>query len=254
MCSRRGSFEPPYHRAVPIPQLPFRGAPPHRATWLLAQAANFDPARWKRLLPDPAWWPPEMDNCPWRTQRPIWPYLDRATVLRIGEGATEPVGAARTYVAAAAWGSDTKARTVQRRAKVLAAERLGERLADAVPLMQSAGPVVAYDALHGNGNVIRDLGPSFGTKVLYFAGYDRSAGDRQPLILDRYVAIALNRLCGFTWAENNWPTSNYEQYLDIAHSWASEWGNTTPDVIERCLFSVGKAPRLAVGALTGVPM
>jgi hypothetical protein len=50
--------------------------------------------------------------------------------------------------------------------------------------------VKAYAYLHGDGrNLIPHLGPSFGTKVLYFSGYGRSHGDLQPLILDQYVAL-----------------------------------------------------------------
>ena len=238
----------------PVPPLPFSGDPPERDPWVLAQSANFDPARWKRMLPDPAWWPSEMEDAPCRTQRPTWPYLDRARVLRVGERADQPLGAVQTYVASAAWGSDTKVQTVKRRGRVLAVERLDERLAEAVQLLRQDGPVAVYEALHGNRNIIRDLGPSFGTKVWYFAGYDRTTVDRQPLILDRYVADALNRVCGYAWPETNWSTSQYDQYLDIAHSWASDWGGIEPDVIERCLFNVGKASRLTVAILTGLPL
>ena len=100
----------------------------------------------------------------------------------------------------------------------------------------------AYTCLHGDGrNLIPHLGSSFGTKVLYFSGCGRSHGDLQLLILDQYVALALNRLCRrLDWPAHGWTTAQYAAYLGLAHSWANAW-HTSPDVIERVLFSVGKA-------------
>jgi hypothetical protein len=62
------------------------------------------------------------------------------------------------------------------------------------------------------------------------------------LILDQYVALALNRLCRLDWPAHGWTTAQYAEYLDLAHSWANAW-HTSPDVIERVLFSAGKASR-----------
>lgn len=57
-------------------------------------------------------------------------------------------------------------------------DEVGSRLAAAVRIMGDDGGVKAYGYLHGDGrNLIRHLGPSFGTKFLYFAGYDRASGD-----------------------------------------------------------------------------
>jgi len=77
----------------------------------------------------------------------------------------------------------------------------------------------------------------------------RSSGVRQPLILDQFVALALNRLVGSTLptAQGGWTTAQYATYLDIAHKWAADWGSA-PDVVERVLFSIGKASSLVVGA------
>jgi len=99
--------------------------------------------------------------------------------------------------------------------------------------------------------MIRHLGPSFGTKFLYFAGYDRVADGPQPLILDQYVTLALNRLCGLSWPITGWSTSQYADYLARAHRWATMW-RTSPDVIERVLFSVGRADPLVVRVFTGL--
>lgn len=232
--------------------LPFRGSAPDRDEWVLAQRVNFDPERWRRLLPNESLWPSELNACP-RGKR--WPYVDRRTVLHLGRSARASNGAAHTYVAAAVWGAGTGAQSVQRRARVLAGgtEATCKTLASAVRQMLDTGPVAAYAALHGNGNAVKHLGPSFGTKLLYFAGFDRAPDDRQPLILDQYVAVALNRLCGLDWPADQWSTEQYSDYLDIAHEWANQW-QTRPDVVERALFAVGKSSRLTVGVLTGLPL
>lgn len=243
--------------------LPFRGAPPNRCDWVLRQKFSFDPQRWQRELGDPKLWPTELEDCPLGDH---WPNVDRARVFTVGQRALTPEGAAHTYVAASVWGVGTRARLVSRRARPFISARakrhsdrtVGERLATAVEILRndSGGPVAAYNALHGAGDhCVTDIGPSFGTKLLYFAGFDQTPGDWQPLILDQYVAMALNTLCGFQWPERNggWTVQQYRTYLDLAHSWAAEW-DTQPDVVERALFAVGKAPALAVSVLTGRPI
>lgn len=74
---------------------------------------------------------------------------------------------------------------------------VGKKLADALALVQSRGPVAAYAALHGTNSGegtlnIDYLGPAYGTKVLYLTAYYQHAGNVPPLILDRRVATALN--------------------------------------------------------------
>ena len=119
-------------------------------------------------------------------------------------------------------------------------------LATAAQRARADGPLAGYSYLHGEaGNRIKHLGAAFGTKFLYFSGYDRCHGDRQPLILDENVATALSRLCGLT-------APQYAEYLSLAHHWA-QTGNT-PDVIERVLFSIGKASPLVISVLMACPL
>ena len=230
------------------PSLPFQGAPPDRDTWVLGQAIRFSPEKWRDALPDPALWPPELKAAP-KSDREGHHLVDRRIVLRIGERATEPLGAVHTLVAAAVWGTGTSARERRRRLWVFdqGADTVGNLLASAAQRLRTDGPMAAYAYLHGNGrNVIKHLGASFGTKFLYFSGYGRCRGDQQPLILDENVATALNRLCDLT-------SPQYAEYLGLAHAWARDW-QASPDVIERVLFSVGKAERLVVSVFTGLPL
>ena len=230
--------------------LPFRGTPPDRDQWVLGQAVAFSPDSWRDRLPRRDLWPPELDGLPPGPGR--WPRLDRRTVFRIAGRAAQPSGALQAMVAAAVWGTGTQGfgRTRRLRAFGGDTDQVGARLAAAVRILEDDGPVKAYQYLHGEGrNLVGHLGPSFGTKFLYFAGYDRVPGSRRPPILDRYVAAALSRLCGTGWPAAGWSVRQYAGYLDVAHQWASAWG-TSPDVIERVLFSVGKADPLVVRAFT----
>ncbi len=261
--------------------LPFRGDPPDRVHAVLREPVPYNPARWRQYLPDQSLWPDELAA---DATGSSWPSVDRERVLAVGLRATDPAGAAQTYVAAAVWGTGTHARGVVRRCRPLIdmstssdggdsgtgsgtdggtygdaeGDTVGARLTLAVELLvdSSGGPVAAYDALHGDGWLrVPYLGPSFGTKVLYFSGFDQVAGERQPLILDRFVAAGLNHLCGAGWSTSgsHWTTAQYAAYLELAHAWAAEWG-CRPDVVERVLSAIGHTDPIAVRALVRNPV
>jgi hypothetical protein len=103
-------------------------------------------------------------------------------------------------------------------------------------MLKADGAVAAYSRfLRGGESNVTWLGPAFFTKLLYFAGFDRTPGP-QPLILDRFVAKTLG------WRTTGWTATDYGTYLDAATSWAGEYA-TTPDVVERTLFEIGKRRR-----------
>jgi len=126
---------------------------------------------------------------------------------------------------------------------------LDEKLAEVTEILSQRGAGDAYAALRVDSR-IKNLGPAFASKFLYFSGFERSPGGQQPLILDRYVAEAVNRFCGTSWGVAGWSTKLYDDYLELAHAWASEWG-CKPDVVELSLFIVGKVPRLPFEVLSG---
>ena len=225
--------------------------PPSRETWVLGQEFRFSPRQWISRLPDPALWPPELESLPETANgRQV---IDRNAVFRVGRRATDPVGAGQALLASVVWGTGMAARERTRRLRVFQPPtgEICDQLAGAIEVLRSEGALAAYTHLHGHGrNLIKHLGPSFGTKLLYFCGYDSSPGMLKPLILDRHVAAPVNRLCGLSWPDIGFSPSQYYHYLDLAHGWASSW-DTSPDVIERVLFSIGKASPLAVGALSG---
>lgn len=206
----------------------------------------FDPDRWKSRLQAPGLWPEPLDDCP-RSGR--WPQVTRADVKAIGEGADDSEGAARLYVAAAVWGTGTKAQGVARRCRPFTENppgAVGERLADAIGTLRNKGAVEAYDALRYGPGRIKQLGPAFFTKVLYFAGHPGAMPDvwPRPLILDRFVVDALNLTRGTTWRTAGWSTEQYATYLDLAHDWAAVWGEgVEPEVVEAALFDCGLSQR-----------
>jgi 8-oxoguanine DNA glycosylase-like protein len=232
--------------------LPFRGPPPDRGSWVLEQRFVFDRQAWLSALPDSSCWPLELDTCAPKGHRFL---LDRATVFAVAQRADSKAGALQTLVAAAIWGTGHSALGRVRRLRIFEATlaTIGERVHEARSAVLSNGPTAGYRYLHAS-SPIKHLGPSFGTKVLYFAGFDHAPTSLQPLILDQFVVIALNRLCGLDWdPQARWTPDQYGRYLDLAHRWAEEW-QTAPDVIERVLFSIGKSSALAIGVLSGSPL
>lgn len=190
---------------------------------MLAQGIRFDPARWKRLLPDRAWWPAELDGTN---------VVTRETVFAICRGND----ITRGLVAACVWGAGTDVESVVRRGKVFTHNQpgvLGFRLAVALEVLHESGPVAAYAAFRGP-QQLAYLGPAFFTKFLYFAGYETTPEPR-PLILDRFVASGLRA----GWPTAAWTSAQYGEYLRHAHAWAHETG-TAPDAVEMALFQAGK--------------
>lgn len=85
-----------------------------------------------------------------------------------------------------------------------------------------------------NTHRIGGLDMSFGTKLLYFAGYTTSHRPR-PLILDNVVRIALQDAAP---ASGRVHRDDYLRYMQLAEDWAAdhEW-NVEPDIIEYALFN-----------------
>lgn len=232
-----------------IPPLPFRTDAPDRGADVLGQWISYNPDQWMQRLPDPSLWPASLPTVPAAGAR--WPTVDRRAALDIGAAVHDPTSALHAYVAAAVWGTGTNARGVTRRCAPFAGPGIGQQLLSTARILLDSGPDQAYAELHGDRRV-RYLGPAFGTKFLYFCGFDRAPGSRQPLILDSYVASALNQLCGLGLPLADFAPEAYRFYLDLAHRWADEWG-TRPDVIERVLFAIGRSDPLAISALNGGP-
>lgn len=206
---------------------------------VLGQAIPFDRARWLPLLPSTGWWPPELDSCPTVAGRQR---VDRDTVFGVARRSDTVEGRRHLLTAALVWGSGTKAQSVARRARIFgknSPEDIDARLAAVLDVLGEKGAVDAYYAFN-NDRRIRCLGPAFFTKVLYFAGHEQCPGAWRPLILDRFVALALRAAdSGEKWPTSRWTTPWYRRYLLLTHEHAQEAG-ILPDQIEAALFARGK--------------
>lgn len=96
------------------------------------------------------------------------------------------------------------------------------------------GAVAGYRALASEGlSRLTGLGPSFGTKLLYFW----QPSDRRPraLILDAFVANWLDLRAGWKIDSVPWSVQVYRGYLDQMHAWADDLG-IAPDELEMSIF------------------
>jgi len=204
---------------------------------VLDQGFGFSPRHWTSRAPADFRLPAVLAAAPVEGR---WPRIDRRTLLALPEPQT-PQDALDLFVAASAWGTGTKAQRVARCTKVLHEDEVGTRLLAALKLLRTQGPAPAYASMERGGeNKIKHLGPSFFTKVFYFAGYDR-AGDLQPLILDKNVVQGLNDLLGLGWdPAEQWPAERYSEYLAIAENLRTAWGWERTDQVEYALFTHGR--------------
>lgn len=212
---------------------------------LLDQDFAFNPAWWHARVPVPAW-------SAWLDDLPTKPgdkrVITRRDLLEAGSASPE-----RALVAAYVWGTGDQAFVVPRRSRLFTANDAGtisDRLSVAAATLHQDGDDAvagAYRALsRGGSSWIRFLGPSFFTKVLY-ALDARATQPGRALILDQFVAIALNDLCGTTISESGpWPASLYTAWLAFAREQAARLSDQAgahvrADAVEKALFNHGKA-------------
>lgn len=220
-----------------LPSL-FSGQPPDREAFISRHAVEFSPQQWLNRLPE-TWMFDFLAGYEAPDGRK-WPRISRQTIIDTAPQINTPREAVQFYVLACAWDVGVNQRFVTRRTWVLTRnEDVGQRLLAGIQLAQQSSAVGGYGAFRNGGARLKHLGPGFFSKILYFGSWEDSPAQR-PLILDQYVAAALNDVADLGWPRTwNWTTAQYEQYLDIAARWASEWG-CQPDVIERTLFEHGK--------------
>src|SRR5215469_3395161 len=118
------------------------------------------------------------------------------------------------------------------------------RITEIIRLARHHGPGEGWSALYLPQTAVSGLRASFGTKMLYFAGYGRAPGN-PPLILDVNVMKALTDAgsgAGPIFRDcRPWHRDWYERYLCLAATWASDpsW-NEKPEVVEYALFRKGR--------------
>lgn len=169
--------------------------------------------------------------------------ISRGDIFQIADPALDDPAAALTLLwNSLAWGSgDARRKNKARIASVAHDPDSAATLLQEAARLSRTDPRAAYDLLRPNNKTaIRDLGPAFFTKYLYFAG--GGSPDHPCCILDRNVAASLNRTCGWTSLPigTGWLASAYERYALLLDRWTDEHHIPRRDLIERWLFEDGK--------------
>ena len=211
--------------------------PPLRHDYVLSQGFTRDPAYSKGVLPDARMWPDELDQLPVDAAGRI--LIHRELVFVIANRAVneldDPWSATQLQAAITFWGAPPGQSTT-RAAKPLAEPNASPHLTEAIKVARGEGPASAYKALSRHQRLwVPGLGPSYFTKLMYFAAYGAKPYLSQPLIMDDNVIVGLTKVTGRPWAAS---PEAYMSYIDLAKDWAYEL-DTEPDVIERRLFAIG---------------
>lgn len=221
-----------------VPKL-FDEQVPLRTEYVLRQGFTRDPGYCKSVLPDERMWPSELDQLPAQPNGRI--RIDRTVVFAIAQRVvaelTDPRSATQLHAAIIFWGAPPGQSTV-RAARPLSSDNAPSRLTEAIKVVRSEGAASAYKAMGRHQRLwIAGLGPSYFTKLMYFAGYDAKPYISQPLIMDDNVVAGLRKSTGQQWEAS---LEHYLRYIDLAKDWAYEF-DTEVDVIERRLFELGSS-------------
>lgn len=107
--------------------------------------------------------------------------------------------------------------------------------------MRTGGPRDGYKVLRGP-HRITGLGPSFGSKFLYFTSPD----DRRALILDQLTADWLGREASLSLNPTRWSIRTYDAYTSTMNRWSPEL-EIPAHQLEEILFT-GEATRRGLAA------
>lgn len=211
--------------------------PPSRRDYVLRQGFTRDPVYSKGVLPDARMWPNELDRLPVDTTGRI--RIDRELVFivadRVVNELEDPWSATQLQAAITFWGAPPGQSTT-RAAKPLTQSSASSHLTEAIKVVRGEGPASAYRALSRHQRLwVSGLGPSYFTKLMYFAAFGAKPHMSQPLIMDNNVIAGLVKVTDRPWVAS---LDAYMSYIDLAKDWAYEF-DTEPDVIERRLFAVG---------------
>lgn len=210
----------------------------------LTQLANIDVRDWiegHAIEAGSAWWAAALHDKGF-DYTVVGDTIRRDDIFALADDAIEsPPGALTLLWNSLAWGSDGKRRKNKARIASVARnpDRAGTLLQGAARLSRT-DPRSAYDLLYPrNRTAIPELGPSFFTKYLYFAG--GGAASHPCCILDENVALALRKMCGWeSLPTKQWRATAYERYATLLSNWVIEQGWQRLDIIERWLFEEGK--------------
>ncbi|MGV0717848.1 hypothetical protein ABQE93_20820 [Mycolicibacterium sp. XJ662] len=148
------------------------------------------------------------------------------------------------FLMAMAWGFGPNGYGPTRTNAVLAQDGAADKIAAIVEATRSDGAAAGWRTLLRT-HKIRGLNMSFGTKLLYFAGFTTAHRPR-PLVLDERVRAALHIVApGTVPSKGTVRETDYMRYLTLAESWVTDplW-EQTPDTVEYALFALGSHRRV----------
>lgn len=196
-----------------------------------AQTFRFLPGSWRNRWPESLELPKTLRTEERHVNVSRQDVFDRARSVQTEGDAID------LYVLMGAWGTGTKARPLARVAKPLEETDVGARLLRSYAFVREGNPGDAYRRLQPRGeDYIKNFGPSFFTKWLYFSAHDVWSSERgpEPLILDGRVASVLG------WKSSGWSAGQYLEYLKIVERIRRKWARDSAlHCIEHALFTLG---------------
>lgn len=144
------------------------------------------------------------------------------------------------FLMAMAWGNKPKDYGPHRVREIIGVDGAADKIRSIVAITRAEGAGPGWHALL-NTHKIDGLNMSFGTKLIYFAGYSTDHRPR-PLVVDERVRKALNEpdiAPGVVPLTGLVRRTDYINYLELVEEWASDptW-QQTPEVVEYGLFSL----------------
>lgn len=214
---------------------------------ILAHGFDFRPTWWQRRV-DPSW-AAFLTDLPIADQGRGYHHITRRDLLRRSEPPSASADG-RLLLACYVWGTGRSGWLAPRRARVFrdtTPSDLSARLARARQTLLTEGPMAAYAALDDGGPCrVKHMRASFFTKFLYAADGPGDGSPGRALILDQFVAIALNALHEWSVPERGgWSPQTYGRWLDLAHEVALHESERTGtgvriDAVEMAYFSYGR--------------
>lgn len=213
---------------------------------VLNHSFKFRPQWWQPRVPDS--WGSWLADLPDDAQGRGYRQIARRDLLTLPRDSDDHNG--RLLVACYVWGTGDGAWLAPRRARVFrdtASAVLLQRLDEAVDVLRSDGPAAAYAAMTDGGSLrTKHMRASFFTKFLYAADAPGDGSVGSALILDQFVARALNDLHGWGLHETTgWSSETYQSWIDFAHAQASShsaYGKPLrADAVEMAYFQYGRS-------------
>ena len=168
--------------------------------------------------------------------------LSRNDIFEVAQG--KAANTVTAFLWTMAWGHNGNTLGAFRTEKVAGQPNAAANLAQIISSAQAGNVQAAFVGLHGPFNV-PGLATSFGSKLIYFAGFDASTNSTQPLIMDSFVTKALAEVINPAQAQGAWnhQTNRWDHYWAYCEQLRQIRNKYVPDarvdLVEFCLWLHG---------------